>query len=271
MTKRLPALAALMLLIAGGCALQPTPWSNASSHLAPTGTLRVALLDANAVHVIRDPASGEMKGISHDLGKALAGRLNVPFAPLLYPTIAGMLDAGRSGYWDVAFVGVTAERRAFLDFTGEHLEVDYGYLVPSGSKISDIRELDRAGVRLAVVETSSPDAFLSRTLKSASLVRAAALSGAIELLRAGKADAVAGLKPNMHAVSAILPGSRVLAGRLGAEGAALAIPKGRPPAALAAARHFVEEAKKGLVQQAIDRAGVPGVVVAPADATVAGF
>jgi polar amino acid transport system substrate-binding protein len=134
--------------------------------------------------------------------------------------------------------------------------------VPRGSKISDIAQVDRAGVRLAVVERGSPDAFLTRTLESATLVRATALPGALELLVAGKADALGGLKPNMYAASTTLSGSRVLEGRPGAEGAALAVPKDRHPAALGYARRFIEDAKRsGLVQQAIDRAGLRGAVV----------
>jgi polar amino acid transport system substrate-binding protein len=208
-----------------------------------------------------------MKGVSHDLGKALAGRLGVPFQPLVYPTIAGMMDAGRKGDWDVAFVGVSPERRAFLDFTAQHMEVEYGYLIPSGSKISDIGQVDRAGVRLAVVEKGSPDAFLTRALTSATLVRTAAVPGALELLATGKADALAGLKPNMYAVSANLAGSRVLEGSPGAEASALAMPKDRHPAAFAYARRFLEDAKQnGLVQQAIDHAGLRGAVVAPLNA-----
>lgn len=255
---------ALALLLAGCAAVQVVPSPEERRAVAPTGNLRVALLDANAVHVIRDRTSGEMKGVSHDLGKALAERLGVAFQPLVYPTIALLLDAGRKGHWDVAFVGASPERGTFLEFTAPHLEVEYGYLVPSGSKISDIDEVDQTGVRLAVVEKGSPDAFLSRALRSASVVRANALPGALELLGAGKADVLAGLKPNMYAVSAQMPGSRVLEGRPGAEAAALALPKGRHPAALAYARRFVEDAKKsGLVQQAIERAGLRGVVAAP--------
>ncbi|OGA07651.1 MAG: ABC transporter substrate-binding protein [Betaproteobacteria bacterium RIFCSPHIGHO2_12_FULL_69_13] len=252
------------LLLAGCAGMQSDPSAEARQALAPSGKLRVALLDVNAVHVVKDAASGEMRGVAHDLGKALAARLGVPFQPLIYPTIAGMLQAGKAAEWDVAFVGVTQERRSFLDFTANHLEVEYGYLVPLGSKISDIGEIDRAGMRLAVVEKGSPDFFLTRALKSATLVRTAAIRGALDLLGTGKADAVAGLKPNMYAVSAKLPGSRVLEGRPGSEGAALAMPKHRNPAALAYARRFIEEAKAGgLVKQAIERAGLRGAVVAP--------
>lgn len=232
--------------------------------LAPAGKLRVALLEANAVHLIGGAGQAESRGVSHDLGRALAAKLQVPFEPVVYPTIGGLLEAGKAGAWDVAFFGVSEERRKHFDFTANHLEVEYGYLVPGSSKMADARDIDRAGVRLAVVEKGSPDAFLTGALKHATLLRTPAIAGALEMVSAGKADAVGGLKPNMYAVAARLPGSRVLEGRPGAEGAALALPKGRAPDALAYASDFIETAKSdGMVQRAIERAGLRGVVVAP--------
>src|SRR5262249_44684604 len=140
--------------------------------LAPTGKLRVGLLLGDSTQVIRDPASGEMKGVGFDLGKELARRIGVPFEPVMYPSIGALLDNGKSGGWDVAFIGFTPERAKEWDFAGQHLEVEFGYLIPNGSSISTMADVDRSGIRVAVQERSGPDAFLSRTLKAAAVVRA---------------------------------------------------------------------------------------------------
>jgi polar amino acid transport system substrate-binding protein len=258
--------AALFALLNAGCAsIETEPGPEIRQALAPTGRLRVGLFDGNPVHVIRNPVSGEMRGVGHDLGKALAARLKVPFEPVSYSSFGPLLDGAKTGAWDVAFVGVDPERAKFLDFTGNHMEVDFGYLVPAGSRLSAIRYTDRPGVRIAVVERGSPDLFLTRFLTGATLIRVPGIPSAIELLKSGQADVLAGAKPNMYAVSAQLPGSRVLDGRPGTEEQAMALPKGRSPGALAYARRFIEEAKtSGLVQAAIDRARLRGVVVAPA-------
>jgi polar amino acid transport system substrate-binding protein len=61
-----------------------------------------------------------------------------------------------------------------------------------------------------------------------------------------------------------LPGSRVLTDRFGVNAVAIAVPKGeaRRPAFI---REFVEEAKaSGMVQRAIESAGLRGVQVAGA-------
>ena len=160
-------------------------------------------------------------------------------------------------------IGISPERAQIVDFTAPYMVVEFGYLVPSGSPLSTLADVDKTGVRIAVLEKSSPDAFLSRAIQRATLVRVASIANMLESLTAGKADAVYATKANMLAESAKMPGSRVLEGRFGGEEAALAVPKGRQLGA-DYARRFVDDAvSDGFVKAAIDRAGLRGVVVAP--------
>ena len=87
---------------------------------------------------------------------------------------------------------------------------------------------------------------------------------AFDLLRTGHADAFASNLPVLLAYSTKLPGSRVLEDRYGANLSAMAVAKDQA-GRLAYISEFIEEAiASGLVQQAIERAGVRGVRVAPA-------
>jgi polar amino acid transport system substrate-binding protein len=252
-----------ILMLTGCAGIQTTPTTEARQALAPTGKLRVGLQLGSPHNVIRDPVSGEMKGVAFDLGKELARRMGVPFEPVLYPSVGALLDAGKSGAWDVAFVGFSPERAKEWDFTALHLEIEFGYLIPSGSSISTMADVDRPAIRVAVQEKSQPDIFLTRTLKDAVVVRASSLAGTLELLKSGGADAIFSIKPSLFEVSSQLPGSRVLDGRPGVDPHAMAIPKGRE-LGLAYARKFVENAKsEGVVKVAIERAGIRGAVVAP--------
>jgi polar amino acid transport system substrate-binding protein len=230
--------------------------------LAPTGTLRVALQLANPLNVVQDSA-GEMTGVAFDLGRELARRLAVPLESVFYPSVGALLDSGKTGAWDVAFVGFSLARAQEWDFTGLHVEVEFGYLVPAGSAIATMADVDRPGVRVAVQQNSGPDAFFTRTLTNAEVVRAASNPAAMETVKAGRADVMASIKPVLCELSPQLPG-RVLDGRPGIDPHAMALPKGRAPAALTYARQFIERAKsEGLVRAAIERARVCGVVVAP--------
>jgi polar amino acid transport system substrate-binding protein len=226
-----------------GCAgISTAPTPEARQALAPTGKLRVALQLANPLNVIRDSASGEMTGVGFDLGKELARHIGVPFEPVLYPSVGALLDSGKSGAWDVAFVGFSPARAEEWDFTGLHLEVEFGYLIPAGSAISTMADVDRPGTRIAVQEKSGPDIFFSRTLKNAVFVRAPSNTGALEVLKTGKADVMGSIKPVLFEMSKQLPGSRVLDGRPGIDPHAMAMPKGRD-SGVAYARRFIENAK----------------------------
>jgi polar amino acid transport system substrate-binding protein len=248
---------------APGATNRPSTLAEVREALAPTGKLRVALQLANPLNVVQD-ASGDMRGVGFDLGKELARRLGVPFEPVFYPSVGVLLDSGKTGAWDVAFVGFSAARALEWDFTGLHVQVEFGYLVPPGSPISTIDEVDRPGVRVAVQQNSGPDAFFTRTLGNAVVVRAPSNPAALELVKSGGADVMGSIKPVLFELSSQLPGSRVLEGRPGIDPHAMAIPKGRGELALTYARQFIESAKaEGLVQAAIDRAEVRGVVVAP--------
>jgi polar amino acid transport system substrate-binding protein len=249
-------------MIAGCAGLVTAPTPEVRQALAPTGPLRVGLQLGSPHNVIRS-ATGEMSGVGFDLGKELAGRMGVAFEPVLYPSVGALLEGGKSGAWDVAFVGFSPERAKEWDFTALHLQIEFGYLVPAGSPISEMADVERVGVRVAVQEKSQPDVFISRTLKTATVVRGPSLAATLEMLASGKADVIFSIKPSLFEVSNRLPGSRVLDGRVGVDPHAMVMPKGRSLGA-AYAREFIENAKSGgSVQAAIERVGMRGAVVAP--------
>jgi polar amino acid transport system substrate-binding protein len=235
--------------------------SETQGALAPTGKLRVGLLTGDATQAIKDATSGELKGVGFDLGNQLAQSIGVPFEPVLYSSIGALLDGGKSDSWDVAFIGFTPARAKEWDFTAPYLEVEFGYLVPTGSPIAAIAEVDRPAIRVAVQERSGPDAFVSHALKNATIVRAPDYAAAMEMQKSGKADVIFSIKPILFGLSDRMPGSRILDGSPGSVPQAMALPKGRD-AGLPYARGFIEDAKsKGIVKAAIERVGLRGVVV----------
>jgi polar amino acid transport system substrate-binding protein len=144
-----PIIAILGLLLSASAGMHATPTPEVRQTLAPTGKLRVGLIFDVPAQVVRDSASGEMKGVAFDLGKELARRMGVPFEPVVYPSIGALLDGGRSGNWDIAVMGFNPARAKEWDFTAPHLEIELGYIVPSGSSLSTLAEVDRPGIRVA--------------------------------------------------------------------------------------------------------------------------
>lgn len=252
------------LVLISGCVSSPSVPAMARNELAPTGKLRVGLILANPVLVTKDTASGELRGVAVDLGKSLAARLDVPFEPVGYPTVAKLVESAKANEWDVAFLAFDPARVSEMEFSAPYMEVDNTYLVPANSKITSIGMVDQLGIRIAVPEKSAPDLFLSRSLKNATLIRGkGGAAAALEILSSGQADAFAENRQLLTIASAKLPGSRVLEGRFSAVQHAVAVTKGRMAGA-AYVRQYMEEAKaSGLVQQAINRASLIGVNVAP--------
>jgi polar amino acid transport system substrate-binding protein len=233
--------------------------------LAPTGTLRVGLYPGTPTSILPDPKSGGPKGVGYDLGKELARRLGVPYAPVVFAKNAEVLDAVKTGNVDVAFTNASAVRARDMDFGPPYLEIELGYLVPQGSAVATSAAADTSGFRVGVTAGSSSDAVLTHDLKNAEIVRAATIDAAIDMLSAGNLDAFATNKATLFEMAEKLPGSRVLAGRWGVERHAVAIPKGRE-LGLGFVRQFTDEVKsEGVVAAAIARAGLRGTMTSDAE------
>jgi polar amino acid transport system substrate-binding protein len=200
-----------------------------------------------------------------DLARALGARLGVEVVLVEYPSPPRVLDGVKVGAWDVGFIGIDPARAAVVDFSSPYLQIDANYLVPAGSSIRNSADVDQPRVRIAVSRNSVEDFVLSKMLKRAELVRLETVSAGFDALRAENAEVLAAPRPGLLQSLARLPGSRLLEDPFHATFAAIAVPKGQA-GRLAYISDFIEKAKaSGLVQRAIERAGLRGVVqVAPA-------
>ena len=231
--------------------------------LAPSGKLRIGLNYSNFLLVLGDAPSGEPRGIAPDLGRELAQRIKMPLEFVKFDAAGKLFDAVKSGQVDVGFLGAEPQRADEVDFTSAYLEIPVTFLVPAGSPIKGIADVDREGVRIAVSERSAYDLYLSRTLKKAQLVRTKGIPASYDAFMAQKLEALGGLKPKLVEEQARTPGSRILEGQITGVQQAIAAPKGRAAAA-AYLREFAADIKKnGLVAKAIQANGVKGVSVAP--------
>jgi len=252
---RLLALA-FSLVVLAGCASAPVDPAVRQA-LAPTGKLRVAVYPGSPTSMVKD-ASGETRGVTWDLGQALAARLGVPFEPVVFPRTAEVIEGLKSGKADMTVTNATPARAKDLDFAPPLLAIEQGYLVPAGSKLARATEVERPGVRVGVTKGSTTEGILTRQAKGMTLVPAPSLKGAAEMLSSGKLDAYATNKAILAELSDRLPGSRILEGRFGVEHMAIGIPKGRD-AGLAYLRRFADEARAdGTVRKAVERSGARG-------------
>ena len=235
----------------------------AKSELTPTGKLRVGINYGNFLLVTKDDAKGEYRGIAVDLGRELGRRLGVPIDLVPFATAGKLADAVKAGAWDVAFLGNEPQRASEIAFSPAYLEIEATYLVPAGSKIRTIADVDREGVRIATAVNSAYDLYLSRTLKHATLVRANAIQGSYDVFVKDKLEVLSGLRPRLVTDAETLPGSRVLDGRFTSVQQSVGTPQGRPAAAGYLSEFAKEIKTSGFVAEAIARHAVRGVTVAP--------
>ena len=231
------------------------------SELAPTGKLRVGLNMSNFLLTATDAATGKPKGLAADMGMELGRRLGVPVELVPFPNPGAVADAAKTGVWDVGFIGAEPQRATEIDFTAAYVEIEATYLVPPGSPITAIPDVDRPGIRIAISDRSAYDLYLTRHLKHAELIRARG-DDVFKRFLSDKLDAMAGLRPGLVKNQEKLPGSRILDGNFTAVQQAAGAPKGRPAGAKYL-REFIEDAKaSGLVAKLIEKNHVRGLTVA---------
>jgi polar amino acid transport system substrate-binding protein len=252
---------ALFVLTSGAMANDIAP--AVRSELAPSGTLRVGLNHGNFLLVTPGSSASDPRGVAPDVARELARRLGVPVEFSKFETAGALGDAVKTGAWDVAFLGAEPQRATEIAFTAAYLEIPATYLVPAGSPISSIADVDREGVRIAVAEKSAYELWLSRNIKQARLVLTKGIDASFDTFVKDKLEVLSGLRPRLLTDVQKLPGARILDGQFTAVQQAVGTPKARATGA-AFLRTFVEEVKaSGFVGEAITRNGSKGVTVAP--------
>jgi polar amino acid transport system substrate-binding protein len=235
------------------------------SELAPTGVLRAAVNMGNFLLVTGRTPSGDPTGVSPDMAAAVAARLGVPVKYLPYARPGEIADDAEKGLWDIGLIGAEPQRAAVIDFTAAYCEIEATYLVPAGSPIRAIAEVDQPGRRVAVTARSAYGLWLENNYKRGQLLQFDTAPAALAAFDGEKLDAYAGLRPGLNEVQQARPGSRILDGQFAAVQQAVGTPK-KNAAGFAFLRAFVEEAKRaGIVASFIERHGTTGrLSVAPA-------
>ena len=183
------------------------------SELAPSGKLRVGLNHGNFLLVTPGSSATDPRGVAPDVARELGRRVGVPVEFIRFDSAGKLGDGVKTGAWDVAFLGAEPQRAAEIAFTAAYLEIPSTYLVPAGSPIRSVADVDREGVRIAVAEQSAYGLYLSRTIKRARLVLTQGVDASFDVFVAQKLEGLAGLKPRLLTDVQKLPGSRLLDGQ----------------------------------------------------------
>jgi polar amino acid transport system substrate-binding protein len=235
------------------------------AELAPHGTLRAGINLSNFLLVSGKSHSGEPQGVAPSLARAIADRLGVPVQYVTFPRPGEIADAVGTDAWDIALIGAEPQRAEKITFTTAYAEIEATYLIPPGSTLNSIAEIDQPGVRISVAARSAYGLWLERNIRHAELVQSSSLDASFEQFVRHRLDALAGLRPRLLTDAQKLPGARILDGKFMSVQQAVGTASANKAGA-AFLRDFVKEAKlSGLVTRLIDQFGMTGhLMVAPA-------
>ncbi|MGE0514484.1 MAG: ABC transporter substrate-binding protein [Hyphomicrobiaceae bacterium] len=233
------------------------------AELAPTGVLRAGINMSNFLLVTGKTDAGDPVGVSPDMAAEVARRLGVPLKLIPYKSPGALGDDAENNVWDIGNIGAEPQRAKTIAFTAAYCEIESTYLVPAGSPIQSIADVDKPGIRISVTGRSAYGLWLENNIKNATLVRTDTLDASFDKFVQEKLEVLAGLRPRLIDDVKKIPGARILDGKFSAVQQAVGTPKKNTKAAPWLAE-LVEEAKRsGLVQSLIEKHNVKGLSVAP--------
>ncbi|TAG06033.1 MAG: ABC transporter substrate-binding protein [Betaproteobacteria bacterium] len=235
------------------------------SAFAPNGAMRVAINVGNPILAARNDGHAiPAKGVSVDLATALAAQLGVAAQFLVFDTAAQCVEALGSGGVDIGFFAIDPVRGAGVNFSAPYVLIEGAYAVRTDSTIIENSQVDAAGNSVVVGAGSAYDLFLTRSLKNATIVRAANSPAVVPTFLSQNLDVAAGVKQQLETDAARVGGIRLLPGRFMVIEQAMGISKSRGELAHRYLSDFVESKKaSGWVLDALRRHGIQGASVAP--------
>jgi polar amino acid transport system substrate-binding protein len=251
MGRLLLSIAALLAGLSNAAFGQTSP----ASEIAPGGKLRVGMIAITVLGGVAEPVAG-----------FVGQKLGATVEPVMYPNPEAYLQSFGKSEWDIAIGPRVLAPADKADSTENLWAISLVYVAAPGTEFPDIASVDKEGVKIGTIRGAPSDRVLTREIKAAEIVRIplspTIAADAADLLRSGKANVFGADSGVGYPAAEALTGAKIVPGAFGTVLVAVALPKGRSPAAQALLATLVGEAKQtGVVQKAIDAKGLKGVNV----------
>src|SRR5206468_1858941 len=118
----------------------------------------------------------------------IAKSLGVPVHLVPFKSPGELGDAVGTNVWDIGLIGAEPQRAEKITFSAAYVEIEATYMVPAGSPIKSIAEVDRKGVRVVTSARSAYGLWLENNIKNAELIQVTGLDGAFNRFKDDKID-----------------------------------------------------------------------------------
>jgi len=228
------------------------------TELSSNGVLRAAINMSNFLLVTDKTKEGTPIGVSPDMAKELANKLDLQLKLIPYDTPGEIADDAENDNWDICNIGAEPQRAEKINFSAAYAEIQATYLIPPNSKLQNISEVDIAGNKIAVASRTAYGLWLERNIHNAELIQVEGVGNSFDVFSNENLDALAGLRPALIDDVKKIPGAKILEGQFMSVQQAIGTSNKNIKSSIYIAK-FVEEMKKnGFVQKLIDKHNVNG-------------
>jgi polar amino acid transport system substrate-binding protein len=211
--------------------------------------------------VLAQGTPDEPAGVTVDIARELARRLEVPVELLCFDAARKSFEAMTTGQADICFLAIDPARAGEVAFTAPYVVIEGVFAVPAGSALTTVAEVDAPGVRIGVRKGSAYDLYLTRELRQATVVRS---DEGVDVFLAEGLEATAGVRQPITRFVTANPGVRLIDERFMEIRQAVGTTQSRSPETVAYLHGVVEELKaNGFVADALIRSGQADAAVAP--------
>ena len=143
-----------------------------SNIIAPKNVLRIGINMSNFLLVSKDSTFSKPEGLSPEIGKLLAKELGINYEFVTFKNPGLLADAIDYDKWDVGNFAYEKKRAKIIDFSNPYVNIDANFLLRKNSEINQNHDVDNKNNKIAVVNRSAYDLWLSDNYKKAKIIRA---------------------------------------------------------------------------------------------------
>ena len=165
--------------------------------ISSNNILRVGINMSNFLLVNKDSAFSKPEGLSPDIGALLAKELDLKCQYIAFKNPGELIDAIEQDKWDVGNFAFEKKRAEIIDFSNPYINIEANFIMKKDISILNNEEVDSKELKIAVVNRSAYDLWLSNNFNNAKIIRSKTIIDSHKLFHNGEANILAGLKPKL--------------------------------------------------------------------------